>query len=82
LELEFPLSRYPPLDHPAGDFPRVVAYGGDCADEPFISVIGGLLPMALDREIEYQLPLFYGRLGDIENAQTSNAKALGLIRKI
>ena len=35
------------MDHPAGDFPRVGAHGGNCAGEQFISDIGNLLPMAL-----------------------------------
>ncbi len=41
------MNRYPPLDHPAGDFPRVGAHGGKLAGERFISDIGDLLPMAL-----------------------------------
>lgn len=41
------MSRYTPLDRPAGDFPRVGAHGGNRADEPFISETGGLLPMTL-----------------------------------
>ena len=41
------LNRYPPLDHQAGDFARAGAHGGNYAGEPFISGIGGLLPMAL-----------------------------------
>jgi hypothetical protein len=41
------LSCYRRLDHPAEDFPGVMAQGGDAAIEPFISDIGGLLPMAL-----------------------------------
>jgi len=42
------VSRSPCSDHPAGDFPGVGAQGVFLTSEPFISVIGGLLPIALD----------------------------------
>lgn len=38
---------YPAFDHPAGDFPGVLAQGAYCISGRFISVIGGSFPMAL-----------------------------------
>ena len=37
----------PILDHPAGYFPKGSTHGGPDAPEAFMSVIGGLLPIAL-----------------------------------
>lgn len=41
------MSCYRRLDHPAGDLPGVVVQDGGAVPEPFISVIGGLFPIAL-----------------------------------
>jgi hypothetical protein len=41
------MSRYPMLDHLAGDFPELNAHGGLMSDQQFMSVAGGLLPIAL-----------------------------------
>ena len=48
-ELEFSgiMKRYPFLGQPKLEFSGVKAHAGMVAGEPFISAIGGLLPMAL-----------------------------------
>jgi hypothetical protein len=37
----------PSLDHAAAEFPACSINGGPCADDRFITSIGGLLPIAL-----------------------------------
>lgn len=41
------LTCYPTLDRPEPELPRVVSHAAESADEPFMSDIGGLLPIAL-----------------------------------